>query len=68
MTFLMGGPCALAPQGIVIMQGYSGKPARSPNLQGTSAVLTTRSGAKISKWGPGNSPHQAIHAKKGYIP
>jgi hypothetical protein len=52
---------------VFVMQGYSGKPQRSPNGQGTSAVLIKK-GPNVSLWGPGNSPHKAIHAKKGYIP
>ena len=53
---------------LVIMQGYSGKPARTPNLQGTSAYVDKKKGPNVSVWGPGNSPHTQIHTKKGFVP
>ena len=52
---------------IFVMQGYSGKPQRSPDGQGTSAIKIRKHGS-VSLWGPGNSPHQLIHTKKGFVP
>ena len=53
---------------LVVMQGYSGKPQRSPDGQGTSAYIDKKKGPNVSLYGPGNSPHTAIHTKKGFIP
>jgi len=71
-AFACGKSCGGGGHGskgtIFVMQGYSGKPARSPSGQGTSAVLIRKHGPNVSLWGPGNSTHQSMHAKKGFIP
>lgn len=59
-------PPAPSTETIFIMQGYSGKAARSPAGQGTSAIVTKQNGENVSVWGPGKSPHQDIHANKKF--